>query len=75
MSPRVRPVLRPLWDGKVQIIGGDENNTLEVFEPLGRYFRAPADPRIAESLALGAEVSTVQTTASSICPMAGITTG
>jgi hypothetical protein len=39
---RHRPVLRSLSDGKVQVIGGDEAGTMEMFNPRGTYFTALA---------------------------------
>jgi hypothetical protein len=49
-AERVRPVMRLLPDGKLQIWGGDQGDTIEIFEPTGRYFRANIDPAIAEPL-------------------------
>ena len=39
---RVRPLLRMLPDGKVQIIGGDDQGSMEMFNTEGRYFTARA---------------------------------
>ena len=39
---RVRPMLRLLPDGKVQIIGGDDQRSMEMFNTEGRYFTACA---------------------------------
>jgi len=40
---RVRPVLRVLPDGKVQIIGGDDKGTIEIYDPWIDRFRNCAD--------------------------------
>jgi hypothetical protein len=37
---RVRPLLNLLSDGKVQVIGGDHESTIEIFNPAGDYFTA-----------------------------------
>jgi hypothetical protein len=42
-SARVRPDMRVLPDGKVQIIGGDGKGTMEMYDPSGRYFRGSAE--------------------------------
>lgn len=39
---RVRPGLNLLPDGKIQVIGGDADRTIEMYDPKGRYFRANA---------------------------------
>ncbi len=39
-SPRIRPVLTELPDGKVQIIGGNDEGSMEIFTPDGNYFSA-----------------------------------
>ena len=48
-AARVSPVLRVLSDGKVQVIGGDEAGTMEMFNPVTARFTALArldgDPR------------------------------
>jgi hypothetical protein len=38
-SARVRPDMRVLPDGKVQVIGGDRSGTMEMYDPAGKYFR------------------------------------
>jgi len=35
---RTRPTLRELPDGKVQVIGGSDDGTMEIFTPQGNYF-------------------------------------
>ena len=42
-AERVRPELRVLPDGKVQIIGGDKKGTMEMYDPAGKFFRGFAD--------------------------------
>jgi hypothetical protein len=42
LGARVRPLLRLLPDGKVQIIGGDDQRSMEMFNTEGRYFTARA---------------------------------
>ena len=42
-SARVRPDMRVLPDGKVQIIGGDRKGTMEMYDPAGKYFRGEAE--------------------------------
>ena len=37
---RIRPDLRLLPDGKVQVIGGNEHETFEMYDPEGRRFKA-----------------------------------
>ncbi|MEK6320345.1 MAG: HYR domain-containing protein [Acidobacteriota bacterium] len=39
---RVRPTLRVLPDGKVQVIGGDDERSMEMFNAEGEYFTAYA---------------------------------
>jgi len=39
---RVRPLLRSLPDGKVQVIGGDQDGTMELYDPESRGFGAVA---------------------------------
>lgn len=39
---RARPTLRVLPDGKVQVIGGDDERSMEMFNAEGRYFTAYA---------------------------------
>ena len=39
-SARISPVLRELPDGKVQIIGGNDEGSMEIFTPDGNYFSA-----------------------------------
>jgi hypothetical protein len=41
-SARVLPTLRVLPDGKVQVIGGDPEPSMEMFNPEGKYFTAQA---------------------------------
>jgi hypothetical protein len=41
-SARVLPTLRVLPDGKVQVIGGDAEPSMEMFNPEGEYFTAYA---------------------------------
>ncbi len=45
-AERIRPNLRVLPDGKVQVIGGDREGTMEIYHPRGRFFRgfAPLFP-------------------------------
>ncbi|HZM91138.1 MAG TPA: kelch repeat-containing protein [Blastocatellia bacterium] len=42
-SARVRPDMRVLPDGKVQIIGGDGKGTMEMYDHIGQYFRGSAE--------------------------------
>jgi hypothetical protein len=39
---RVRPLLRVLFDGKVQIIGGNDHRSLEIYDPAAGIFGAHA---------------------------------
>src|SRR5215470_2800695 len=39
---RVRPLMRSLPDGKVQVIGGDQDGTMELYDPESRGFGAVA---------------------------------
>jgi hypothetical protein len=39
-SARIRPVLNKLPDGKVQIIGGNDEGSMEMYTPDGNYFNA-----------------------------------
>jgi hypothetical protein len=39
---RKRPAIQVLPDGKVQVIGGDDNHSMEMFNPEGEYFTAYA---------------------------------
>src|SRR5262249_16113440 len=41
-AARVRPTLRVLPDGKVQVIGGDQQGTIEMYHSRGRFFRGHA---------------------------------
>ena len=36
---RVRPTLRVLSDGKVQVIGGDQQGTMQIYDPVEKFFR------------------------------------
>ncbi len=42
MIPRARPSLRQLPDGKVQLIGGDYDGTMEIYDPASGRFGAVA---------------------------------
>src|SRR5262249_21966705 len=48
-AARVRPDMRVLPDGKVQIIGGDRKGTMEMYDPVGNFFRGVADLTSAAS--------------------------
>ena len=41
-AKRIRPAIRQLPDGKVQIIGGDSAGTMEMYNAVGRFFRSRA---------------------------------
>jgi len=50
-AARVRPDMRVLPDGKVQIIGGDRKGTMEMYDLFGNFFRGVADvTSVASSL-------------------------
>jgi hypothetical protein len=45
--PRVHPLLRVLFDGKVQLIGGSDDRSMEIYDPssgvFGGYAQVPPD--------------------------------
>ena len=49
-AKRINPAINQLPDGKVQVIGGDDGGTMEMYSPEGRFFRSKA------SLTLTAEM-------------------
>ena len=48
-SARVLPTLRVLPDGKVQVIGGSQDNSMEMFDPAGASFSAYAQVLIGST--------------------------
>ena len=56
-APRIHPVLFQLPDGKVQVIGGDEEFTMEMYNTAGNYFTARV--HLKPHIAAGAQTSLV----------------
>ena len=65
-SSRVRPDMRVLPDGKVQIIGGDGKGTMEMYDPIGKYFRGFAELASAADFLPVSSLLRVQTRAAFI---------
>jgi hypothetical protein len=58
--------MRVLPDGKVQIIGGDGKGTMEMYDPLGKYFRGSAELASASPSLPSSSLLQVQTRAAFI---------